>query len=705
MFQREQQRDLKKKRYLFRKYVDEAGRSEKERRCCQAYHSEKFLKEWICPYFGQQKRMKKLAMILCTALLGLGIYVSPALAANVTATLPTFPVTLNGISMQQSHSQYPLIVYKDITYVPMTWHDCRLLGLESEWNKQTGLVISKSGNADASKYKPYKQNAANAQKQTASIATGKITVNGKKINNASEPYPLLVFRDVTYFPLTWRFAVDEFGWDYHFDKKTGLTIAPKTGGSSNNGIVGKQIVVTGTVVNLRNNPGTNGTQSIAQAKQGDVFTVSAVKKVDGKDWYQITMKNGQKAWIASWLTKEKTQNPVTPPKPTPQPQPQPQPQTPVDQSVVGKNVVVTGSTVNIRNNPGTNGTKVIGQVYNGNIFKVVGVKSVNGEIWYQIKTANGNAWIASWLVSVTNAQPSAQTAASIQSVSQNGGKTVITIKHGKNNTYKTTGSGITSLTMLLNNNNIANGSQMSRNLSSGPVRGILLQESGQNVKLSLTLQKGAYCTVKPSGDNVIITAYNQHGPGESGLHGKTIVIDPGHGGSDPGAVGKYITDAEVGLAVGQRLQKSLEAQGARVLMTRTSPDQRVGLIPRSDMANNNEADLFISIHGNSASNKNAKGIQVYYYAPEGNANLYAQKYIRNNFAQKVASGMYNATGTGSSVRTANYSVLRENDRPSILVETGFLSNPEEGKKLADPKYQDKLAQGIYNGVVNYFAQY
>ena len=646
--------------------------------------------------------MKKLTMIFCTALLALGLYVSPAFAANVTVTLPTFPVTLNGVSIQQSHSQYPMIVYKDITYVPMTWHDSRLLGLESTWSQQTGLVIKKTGNADASKYKPYKQNAVNAQKQTAVTASGKITVNGKQINNANEPYPLLVFRDITYFPLTWRFAVDEFGWNYHFDNKTGLTISPKTGGNINSGsMVGKQIEVTGSVVNLRNKPGTANTQTIAQAHQGDIFTVSAVQKVDGKDWYQITMKNGAKAWIASWLTVESSGGSVTPKPPQP---PQP-PQPPVDQSIVGKNIVVTGSTVNLRNAPGTSGTKIIGQAYNGNIFKVIGVKSVNGEIWYQIQTPNGNAWIASWLTSVTNSQPPVQIAASIQSVSQNGGKTIVTIKHGKSNTYKTTGSSATGLTMLLNNNNIANGSQMSRNLSSGPVRGILLQESGMNVKLTLNLQKGAYCTVKSSGDNIVITAYNQHGPGESGLRGKTIVIDPGHGGSDPGAVGEYITDAQIGLAVGQRLQKSLQAAGARVLMTRTSPDQRVGLIPRSDMANKNEADLFISIHGNAASNKNAKGIQVYYYAPEGNANLYAQKYIRNNFAQKVASGMHATTGTGSSVRTANYSVLRENDRPSILVETGFLSNPQEGKLLAQPEYQDKLAKGIYNGVVNYFAQY
>ncbi len=67
-------------------------------------------------------------------------------------------------------------------------------------------------------------NSKNARKQTARIADGKITVNGKVIDNSKEEFPLLVFRDVTYFPLTWRFAVSEFGWDYRFNQQEGLVI-------------------------------------------------------------------------------------------------------------------------------------------------------------------------------------------------------------------------------------------------------------------------------------------------------------------------------------------------------------------------------------------------------------------------------------------------------------------------------------------------
>jgi N-acetylmuramoyl-L-alanine amidase len=123
------------------------------------------------------------------------------------------------------------------------------------------------------------------------------------------------------------------------------------------------------------------------------------------------------------------------------------------------------------------------------------------------------------------------------------------------------------------------------------------------------------------------------------------------------------------------------------------------------MANKAEADMFISIHANSSTNTAPSGIQVYYYAPSSNANLYAQSYVRKTLAEQVSSGMQNATGTASDVRTANYAVLRENDRPSILVETGFLSNEEEEALLAKDSYRQDLAEGIYEGVLNYLNQF
>lgn len=758
--------------------------------------------------------MKKVAGAVCTALLAMGLSATPALAADVTVTLPTFPVTLNGVTMEQSKSQYPMLVYKDITYVPMTWADTRLLGLESNWTQQAGLTIAKAATVQDQKtaqnaYKPYTTSTANAQSYKAVTASGKITVNGKAITNSSEEYPLLVFRDITYFPLTWRFAVNEFGWQYSFDQKNGLVITPKatassgtvntsgeivgqkvvvnasnvnlradagtssstvgtaqkddeflvlgtktvdgkpwyqvmsvSGGSqvwiagwlteksgssvstssgsnsstSNNtgsntsstnqnpttsSMVGKTVTVTGSTVNLRANASTTAAV-IAQANQGDTFTVQAEKTVSGDTWYQVTAPSGVKVWIAGWLTKETTSssgNTTTSTTVT------------ENYDMVGKKVMVNTAGVNLRTEPGTN-APIAGTTSKGTVYTVLTLKTVNGQVWYQVQAANGSkVWIASWLTekastSSTTTSTAGQTRLTLQSVQEQGNKTIITLKHGQGNAYSTTSATATSLVLQLGNVYLNTTDTINNSYSNGPLQHLQVQDASGGLKVTLTLQKGAYCTVKESGDNLVITAYNQHAAGEQGLAGKVVVIDPGHGGSDPGSIGKVlgVTDANVGLTVGQKLRDLLEAQGATVIMTRDT-DVRVGLNDRPAMANAAEADLFVSIHANSSTKTEPSGIQVYYYAPSTNANLYAQSYIRKDLASKVSSGLQATTGTNSVVMTSNLAVLRENDRPCILVETGFLSNEAEEALLATDAYRQKLANGIYQGILNYLNQY
>lgn len=763
--------------------------------------------------------MKKAASVVCTTLLAMGLFTAPAMAADVTVTLPTFPVTLNGVTMEQSKSQYPMLVYKDITYVPMTWADTRLLGLESNWTQQGGLVINKAGTVQSqaearNAYAPYKANTANKSSYPAVTASGKITVNKKAITNSSEQYPLLVFRDVTYFPLTWRFAVNEFGWEYSFDQKNGLVITPKatasgsgdstvntkgdivgqkvkvnasdvnlradagtnsaavgmaqkgtelivlgtktvngkewyqvmkTDGSSKSWIagwltvkssdaansnsnnsnnnssvdtssngnisastdkadamVGKNITVTGSVVNLRSNTSTSSAV-VGQAKKGDVYNVLAAKTVNGEAWYQVKTQSGVKAWIAGWLTQsggnisssdnnqsnnDGNNNTAT-----------------ENYDIVGKQVMVNANGVNLRKEPGTS-SATAGTANKGMVFTVLSLKTVDGKQWYQVKDVSGDkVWIASWLADRTDSTSTVipQSRLTLEGVQQQGSKTIVTFKHGKGNGYGVSKVNATELVVSLQNNYLNTNDSINESYSNGPLHHLQVQDAGAGtLKATLDLQKGAYCTIKENGDNLVITVYRQ----QSGLAGKTIVIDPGHGGSDPGAIGKVlgVTDADVGLTVGQKLRDLLEAQGAEVIMTRDS-DVRVGLNDRPAMANKVEADIFVSIHGNSATNTTAKGIQVYYYAPSSNANLYGQSYIRKELASEVSSALQNVTGTSASIKTSNLAVLRENDRPCILVETGFLSNAEEEKLLASDDYRQQLANGIYQGIRNYLNQW
>lgn len=170
--------------------------------------------------------MKKIWIALLVTTLFLGILPAPAAHAagrTVQVSLPAHAVTLNGQTVSSDYSRYPFLVYKDITYFPMTYYDCRLLGVSTSWTREDGLSIKKDEDG-LSQYVREVQSDKNARTQQAQVAEGLIKVNGKVIDNSSEEYPILFFRNVTYFPLTWRFAVEEFGWDYKFDNDAGLII-------------------------------------------------------------------------------------------------------------------------------------------------------------------------------------------------------------------------------------------------------------------------------------------------------------------------------------------------------------------------------------------------------------------------------------------------------------------------------------------------
>ncbi len=221
--------------------------------------------------------MKKLTKtLLLTAALSAGLSM-PAMAANVQATLPSFPVMLNGTVIDNSYRQYPLLVYNNITYFPMTYYDCRFLGVETEWTQANGLKIEKSNLTGA--YHQQNVQQKNSGKVTAQLATGKIAVNGKAITNSKEQYPLLVYRDVTYFPLTWRFAVDEFGWKYSYDNKNGLVI--DAGNAKTSSV---------TLQDMRQNRGISDNSDFIidksylyyQGKQGEIYSRPLVNLMDGK---------------------------------------------------------------------------------------------------------------------------------------------------------------------------------------------------------------------------------------------------------------------------------------------------------------------------------------------------------------------------------------------------------------------------------------
>lgn len=137
-------------------------------------------------------------------------------------TLPNFTVRINNVEVDNTYREYPLIVCNDITYFPLTYYDCRFLGIGTKWSQNSGLDVYKNGITCG--YREYKSVDKNKNTYTATIPDFNININGELINNKEQKYPLLLFRNVTYFPMTWSFCVDEFGWNYSFNRPNGLNI-------------------------------------------------------------------------------------------------------------------------------------------------------------------------------------------------------------------------------------------------------------------------------------------------------------------------------------------------------------------------------------------------------------------------------------------------------------------------------------------------
>ncbi|MCH4890854.1 hypothetical protein EZV73_24960 [Acidaminobacter sp. JC074] len=168
---------------------------------------------------------------------------------SVEVTIPEFDVTVDGQAVDNENNAYPLIVYNDITYFPMTWNFTRSLGLKTDWHADTGLVIGKTDPLEKLQIDTSVKNDL-SKTYTASVADFKIGLNNKTIDNKTEKYPILLFRDVTYFPLTWRFAVEEFGWKSDFNPTSGLNIVNNN--ITNNVTVDQSSNNTTTVTDVEN---------------------------------------------------------------------------------------------------------------------------------------------------------------------------------------------------------------------------------------------------------------------------------------------------------------------------------------------------------------------------------------------------------------------------------------------------------------------
>lgn len=225
-----------------------------------------------------------------------------------------------------------------------------------------------------------------------------------------------------------------------------------------------------------------------------------------------------------------------------------------------------------------------------------------------------------------------------------------------------------------------------------------------------------------------------------GMRPLVVAIDPGHGGQDPGAIGlKGKREKDVTLAIGRELARQINATpGLKAYMTRNS-DVFIPLNRRAQLARAAKADIFVSIHADAAENRSASGSSVYVLSLKGASSQRARWLADKENASDLIGGvrLQNTSNTLTSVlldltqsghmkasedaashvldsmgrvgntrrvERANFAVLRTSDMPAMLVETAFISNPEEERRLSDPKYQRELAAAVLSGVNTYFTR-
>lgn len=425
------------------------------------------------------------------------------------------------------------------------------------------------------------------------------------------------------------------------------------------------------------------------------------------DWAEIQLADGSSGWVLVDYVKIITAASAYP-----------------------QSVVITGNSVNLRSGPGTT-FSIIGGLSKETVLPVV---SQQGD-WYQVKLPDGDSgWISAGFAKAVSDDPAEESTTPAPTPS-----TAVAVPAAA---PVVADAAPTSKIKGL----VVNASSLNVRLAPSISAGILttipqgtrlnyLAKSGDWFQVSLADRrlgwvasslvnfstKAVSSWIPPlpeipqpeeqeaSDDESAENDQNDQDDG-SGLAGKTIVIDPGHGSTqntgwlDPGAVGPSgVQEYEVVMNIAAELAELLEEAGADVVLTREG-ETDLSLDGRTQLANELSADVFVCIHANSAPTNLLSGTATYYYlAPvAGDA---AQVSCRKTLAQSIQSALVDRLERADlGVRQENFAVLRTTLMPSVLVETAFLSNPEEEVLLSEHQFQRKAARGIFAGLEEYFQE-
>jgi N-acetylmuramoyl-L-alanine amidase len=404
--------------------------------------------------------------------------------------------------------------------------------------------------------------------------------------------------------------------------------------------------VTATSLNVRKTPTTSGAR-VGSLKKNAIVTVNQIQG----DWVQI-----ETSALKGWVHNDYLQFTTSPLGSTSN-------HSTGSSRASNASGTVTATSLSIRDSGSLNG-RVIGSVSKGTKVSIIEEKND----WYKISNhSNKTGWVAGWYISKSdtkNATPP----------SSNNKKQVNILYDGTN-----IRSGSSTGHSILKRANVGETYE-------------IIDRIGDWYKIKLEGKQIGYIAGWVAGTSGVQSPVTKSGSVQY-VKNKTIVIDPGHGGQDSGAVGsRGALEKKLTLATSKLLYNKLKSAGANVYLTRSN-DSYVSLGSRVATSNYRHAQAFVSIHFDSMSDRSASGTTIYYFNSQKDAGL----------AAKLNSELVKQTKLRDrGTRYGNFHVLRENHAPAALLELGFLSNRAEELTVQTTNYQERAAQGIFNGLAQYF---
>ncbi|WP_342042932.1 N-acetylmuramoyl-L-alanine amidase [Bacillus sp. OTU2372] len=348
-------------------------------------------------------------------------------------------------------------------------------------------------------------------------------------------------------------------------------------------------------------------------------------------------------------------------------------------------VTVTVPTLNVRESSDIS-SKIISRVHQGDTFEIIQKRND----WDQIKLVNNKTgWVNDSYIA-----PADKTVGTINTFSLNvrerpsvSSSVVGYLKSGTKITIHLEQDGWAKIVSPSGLSGWVNERYIAKDTPSSPDTQPVAQTAKKNTGNTTKIAKASDGPPTTSSNQTDLMSNNQRS-----LKGKTIVLDPGHGGKDNGTKSIAGTpEKSLNLPTVEVVKQKLEAAGAQVILTRTN-DTYIPLEQRADVANQNHADAFISFHYNWSNDPLVNGITDFYYQKSS-----------NSLAAAILNQVANETKlTNLGTRFNNLGVLRNNKQPATLIELGFLSNQQDNSIVESTHFRNNVAQGIYLGLLDYF---